>query len=57
MYQHIRDYYTGDDLLPLSRQRHRDQIIYYRKACTKLGLLALLLALLALSGNLRTCKA
>ncbi|KAJ2994215.1 hypothetical protein NUW58_g1610 [Xylaria curta] len=26
MYRFVNDYYNGDDLLPLSRQRHREQI-------------------------------
>lgn len=57
VYRFVNDYYTGDDLLPLSRQRHREQIIYYRKICTKMGILCLSLGIFVLVGTLRARKA
>ncbi|KAI1148196.1 hypothetical protein F4825DRAFT_434808 [Nemania diffusa] len=57
IYRFVSDYYKGDDLLPLSRQRHREQIIYYRKACTKMAGFCFALGLLVLLGSLRTCNA
>ncbi|KAI0545613.1 hypothetical protein F4679DRAFT_458380 [Xylaria curta] len=57
IYHFVNDYYNGEDLLPLSRQRHREQIIYYRKVCTKIASLCLALGLLLLTGSLKTCNA
>lgn len=57
IYRFVSDYYDGNDLLPLSRQRHREQIIYYRKACTKLASVVCLFGLLLLLSSLRTCHA
>ncbi|KAI0856121.1 hypothetical protein F4860DRAFT_494134 [Xylaria cubensis] len=57
IYRFVSDYYDGSDLLPLSRQRHREQIIYYRKACTKLASVVCLFGLLLLLSSLRTCHA
>ncbi|TRX90982.1 hypothetical protein FHL15_008187 [Xylaria flabelliformis] len=57
VYRFVSDYYNGNDLLPLSRQRHREQIIYYRKTCTKMASLCCFLGLLLLLGSLRACNA
>lgn len=57
IYLVISKYYNGDDLLPLSRQRHREQIICYRKACTKLIGCCFILGLLLILRMLRTYNA
>ncbi|KAI1744660.1 hypothetical protein F4680DRAFT_405685 [Xylaria scruposa] len=57
IYRFVSDYYNGEDLLPLSRQRHREQIIYYRKTCAKMAGLCFSLGLLLLLGSLKTCNA
>ncbi|KAI0182675.1 hypothetical protein EV127DRAFT_449048 [Xylaria flabelliformis] len=57
IYLFVSDYYDGNDLLPLSRQRHREQVIYYRKACTKLASIVCLFGLLLFLSSLRTCHA
>lgn len=57
IYHHISTYYMGQDLISLSRQRHREQIIYYRKVCTMMGVLWLGTLLLGLGAGLRPCSA